>query len=109
MATEPENAWAEGSDTRLAKDHPAAAGHFPGNPIMPGALLLDMVLLAIAGSAAAPSCIVKMVKFMRPIRPGDRLRIEWQRQSDGMHFRCVLPETGDIAITGIIRLGGEPI
>jgi 3-hydroxymyristoyl/3-hydroxydecanoyl-(acyl carrier protein) dehydratase len=32
----------------FAPDHPTAAGHFPGNPILPGALLLDEVVLAIA-------------------------------------------------------------
>ena len=30
---------------------PTAAGHFPSNPIIPGALLLDEVVAAIAGAA----------------------------------------------------------
>ncbi|HVA15608.1 MAG TPA: hypothetical protein VNF99_20345 [Stellaceae bacterium] len=98
----------ESVDLRFAEDHPTAAGHFPGNPIMPGAVLLDTVLLAIAGDAAAPSCTVRTVKFLRPIRPGDRVRIEWERKGDETHFRCVLPETSDIAMTGIIRLGDMP-
>ena len=93
---------------RFTADHPTAAGHFPGNPIMPGALLLDAVLLAIAGSAAAPSCTVRMVKFLRPVRPGDAMRIEWEQKSDGAHFRCLLSATGDIAMTGVIRLGHNP-
>ncbi len=109
MATEPASASAPAFiDIRLAEDHPTAAGHFPGNPIVPGALLLDVVLLAIAGDAAVPSCTVRTVKFLRPVRPGDRLRIEWEKKSDGVHFRCVLSETGDIATTGIIRLGDRP-
>lgn len=95
-------------ELRLAADHPTAAGHFPGNPIIPGALLLDIVLLAIAGKAAVPSCAARTVKFTRPVRPGDRLRIEWERKSDGSHFRCVLPETGDIAMTGTFRFDNEP-
>ena len=30
----------------IAKDHPALAGHFPGNPIVPGVLILDEVMRA---------------------------------------------------------------
>ena len=29
-------------------DHPAFVGHFPGTPILPGVMLLDTVLHAIA-------------------------------------------------------------
>ena len=28
----------------LSADHPAFAGHFPGHPIVPGALILDEVI-----------------------------------------------------------------
>ena len=30
----------------IAKDHPALAGHFPGNPLVPGVLILDEVVQA---------------------------------------------------------------
>src|SRR5262249_41812259 len=32
---------------RFPKDHPVGPGHFPGNPIIPGALLLDEILVAL--------------------------------------------------------------
>jgi len=35
----------------FSADHPVAAGHFPGNPIIPGAMLLDEVLQAIRDAA----------------------------------------------------------
>jgi 3-hydroxymyristoyl/3-hydroxydecanoyl-(acyl carrier protein) dehydratase len=90
----------------FAADHPTAAGHFPGNPIIPGAVLLDAVLLAIAG-ATAP-CAISTVKFLRPVRPGDRMRIEWEPKGAETHFRCVLPATSDIAVKGTLRLRDIP-
>jgi len=39
----------------LRPDHPASRGHFAGNPIIPGAVLLSETVLAIApGLDAAP-------------------------------------------------------
>ena len=91
-------------EIRFAEDHPTAAGHFPGNPIIPGALLLDAVLLAVIGDAVAPRCTIRTVKFLRPVRPGDRMWIGWERRGEEMHFSCVLPATGDIAMTGTLLL-----
>lgn len=60
-------------------DHPSLAGHFPGNPIVPGAVLLDAVLAAIR--AQQPCTLLSMpgVKFLQPVLPRERieLRIEF--------------------------------
>jgi 3-hydroxyacyl-[acyl-carrier-protein] dehydratase len=95
-------------ELRFAENHPTAAGHFPGNPIIPGALLLDTVFHAIAGDAPGKNCQIRAVKFLRPVRPCDRLRIEWEQKRDATDFRCVLLETGDIAVVGMLRLGDPP-
>lgn len=97
----------QATEIGFAEDHPTAAGHFPGNPVIPGALLLDAVLRAVAGAAPAPSCAIRTAKFLRPVRPGDRLRIEWQWRGNDAQFRCALP-TGDVAVTGVLRLGDSP-
>jgi 3-hydroxyacyl-[acyl-carrier-protein] dehydratase len=96
-------------EMRFASDHPTAAGHFPGNPIIPGALALDAVLDAIAGDdPVAQACEIRAVKFLRPIRPGDRIRIDWHEERGDTRFQCVLIATDDIALTGTLRLGGKP-
>lgn len=65
-------------------DHPAAAGHFPGNPIVPGALLLDAAIAAITGHAAPPGgIIIRNAKFLRPVRPGERLVLAWEAAASG--------------------------
>lgn len=55
-------------------EHPALAGHFPGRPIVPGALLLDRsVLLAQQALGPGPWDIVQ-AKFLHPVSAGARLR-----------------------------------
>lgn len=59
-------------------DHPAFAGHFPGTPILPGVVLLDMALQTVATSCglALDNCEISSVKFLSPAVPGDELIIQ---------------------------------
>ncbi len=69
----------------FAIDHPTSAGHFPGNPIIPGALLLTQALQAIAEAAGknTSSYDIKSTKFLHPVRPGQSVAIEWEVQASG--------------------------
>jgi 3-hydroxyacyl-[acyl-carrier-protein] dehydratase len=71
----------------LPADHPALAGHFPGNPIIPGVVLLDESLHAIEKAQAAGSGMrpwqIGTVKFHHIVRPGDAVHLTWHRQADG--------------------------
>jgi 3-hydroxymyristoyl/3-hydroxydecanoyl-(acyl carrier protein) dehydratase len=59
-------------------DHPAFAGHFPGTPILPGVVLLDVALQIIAKTSgiALDLCEISAVKFLNPASPGDELLIQ---------------------------------
>ena len=59
-------------------DHPAFAGHFPGTPILPGVVLLDVALQIIADTSgiALDLCEISSVKFLSPVSPGDELVIQ---------------------------------
>lgn len=59
-------------------DHPAFAGHFPGTPILPGVVLLDVALQIIAKTSgiALDLCEISAVKFLSPVSPGDELLIQ---------------------------------
>ena len=73
-------------------DHPAALGHFPGNPVIPGAVLLDETLRAIeSGLGTGLSCLrITSAKFLAPVRPGDRVVIEFDRSGAGaIRFTCL--------------------
>ncbi len=64
----------------VTSNEPHLQGHFPGNPLMPGVLLLEAMtqtagLLLPVGSSAFLAQI-KEARFRRPVVPGDQLRIE---------------------------------
>lgn len=90
----------------FAADHPAAAGHFPGNPIIPGALLLAEVLRCIeqAEGARFASCNIKAAKFLHPARPGDTIDIAYTRSALGtIEFQCAV--AGTKVLTGGVVAG----
>jgi len=97
----------QSSEVRFAPDHPTAAGHFPSNPIIPGALLLDEVVQAVAGAAADDGeIVIRAAKFFRPVRPGETVAVRWQRRTDGeITFECRLLPDDDLAAAGTIALG----
>ncbi len=66
-------------------DHPAFAGHFPGTPILPGVMLLDTVLHAIAtaNGISLDGCEISSVKFLSPATPGDTLLIQHKLSAHG--------------------------
>jgi predicted LPLAT superfamily acyltransferase len=82
-------------------DHPAAQGHFPGDPIIPGAVLLGEAVSAIAAQTGGqgPVLHVRSVKFLRPTRPGDRVTVDYSRGARGeVRFGCTVE--GRTVLTG---------
>lgn len=69
----------------VPEDHPAFAGHFPGRPILPGVVLLDWTLQAIADSSGVvlQNCTINSVKFLSPAKPGDMLTIALNHLENG--------------------------
>lgn len=87
-------------------DHPAAQGHFPGNPIIPGAVLLDEVIAAATGQFQLPEsgCTVNSAKFLRPVRPGEEVLIGLEPRAQGaIRFECRIGD--DVVLSGTLRPG----
>ncbi len=83
-------------DIVIPRDHPSSIGHFPGNPIIPGAMLLSEVIGAWEGlhGASLQSSAIKMAKFLSPTRPGDCVSIRFERAGvDSVKFNCVVNDT----------------
>ena len=84
----------------IPADHPAFDGHFPGQPILPGVVLLSLVMQALDRQPALMQSLgnaptLDAVKFTAPVAPGARLRVALAVQGRGAGFevwdgaRCV--------------------
>jgi 3-hydroxyacyl-[acyl-carrier-protein] dehydratase len=85
-------------------DHPAFAGHFPGNPVAPGVLLLARVARAVARACGVAISGAPAVKFLAPLRPGERFEIEFDppRGNAPVKFRVLRGAT--LIASGSLRL-----
>ncbi len=100
----------QSTELSFATDHPTAAGHFPSNPIIPGALLLDEIV-AILVSPVLPDkkITIRSAKFFHPVRPGDAVNLRWQPVGHAaIRFECWLIRDHAIAASGTIDLVAAP-
>ena len=99
-----------GGDTRcerIARElvvdagHPSLPGHFPGEPVVPGVLLLAQVESALLERGLRiVGC--KRVKFVAPVLPGQRYVLDLElRDLDAVTFTMKLP--AGVAVSGTLR------
>ena len=69
----------------VARDHPAYAGHFPGQPVLPGVVLLAEVLAAVEASTGQPPqrWEISSAKFLAPVTPGTALALACEPNDSG--------------------------
>jgi 3-hydroxyacyl-[acyl-carrier-protein] dehydratase len=62
----------------VAPDHPSLPGHFPGRPIVPGVVLLDLVFDAIQSTTETKMRIESIVsaKFLQAVEPDQRVDLK---------------------------------
>ena len=104
------------SPLAIPADHPAYAGHFPGNPVLPGVVLLDAAVNAItatgASGAGAPAsgpapCEIVSAKFHEVVRPGEPLTLEHETLANGT-VRFTIRTAHHAVASGILkRLAGH--
>lgn len=100
---------------------PVFSGHFPGNPLYPGILLIEAAaqtagIVATADEAAATLGIpsrgaylanVRRFAFKQLVRPGDQLRIETVKNSvlaQLVTFSVTIRVSNSVVATGSISL-----
>jgi acyl-coenzyme A synthetase/AMP-(fatty) acid ligase len=97
------------SQLKIAADHPSFAGHFPGFPVLPGALLLDEMLIAIerARGINLSQWQISSAKFLDAVRPDDALYLEHEAAEDGVIRFTISGENRQVA-SGTLSRGAGP-
>lgn len=85
---------------QIPVDHPAFAGHFPGQPLLPGVSLLAEVLEAVLADPALAARVgaaprLANTKFLAPVRPGAQLTIQLDATGRGLRFEVRDASAGD--------------
>lgn len=87
---------------------PYLQGHFPGNPLVPGVVILERVLEEIARRHGRPPSPLHIpaVKFLSPLRPGEPFTIELDGATS-VSFTC---RAGDrVLVSGTMTLRADAI
>lgn len=91
---------------QVPPDHPAFAGHFPGHPVLPGVVLLDLALQAArACMPDAGAWAIPQAKFLQPVGPGQTLRLRLDPTPQGA-LAFSFSRDGEVVASGLLRPGG---
>lgn len=72
-------------------DHPALPGHFPGEPVVPGVVLLDRVLAQVERLGGRGLARIHTVKFLAPLLPGQAAWLEVAIRDGRVRFTVADP------------------
>lgn len=85
------------NETRFVVDpaHPSLEGHFPGNPLLPGVVVLDHVIAATEAWLGEHwrAGGLPQVKFLSPLRPGDAAEVRLVLREGRVHFTVLRGDT----------------
>lgn len=94
-------------DFSVGHAHPALPGHFPGNPVVPGVLLLGQVLAGVNAELGLAVSAVKHVKFTAALLPDETATARCEAGADEVRFTVQARRAGLLATLarGTLSLG----
>lgn len=93
----------------IPHDHAALPGHFPGQPIVPGVVLLDHALSAIGAALnrSFDTWRLSSAKFPSPARPGEPLALSYE-PSPGGTIRFKVSAAERVVASGVLAAPTQP-
>lgn len=97
---------------RFPASEPFFAGHFPGDPLVPGVILAEALAQTAGIACGEPGksyrlSALKMMKFLRPVRPEAEVTLKAEKLG-GMgglvQFQASATVEGEVAAEGVIIL-----
>jgi 3-hydroxymyristoyl/3-hydroxydecanoyl-(acyl carrier protein) dehydratase len=90
---------------RISAQHPSLPGHFPGQPIVPGVVLLDRIAAAAEQAGWGFLCRIAAVKFLAPLLPEQDAQLT--ATYSGTRLRFHIERDGAVILRGEGELAKE--
>jgi 3-hydroxyacyl-[acyl-carrier-protein] dehydratase len=93
---------APASSLCIGADHPSLPGHFPGQPVVPGVVILDLVASHARTLLGEERRLhrIPQVKFLAPLLPGERAAIELDADAEQGRVRFRVLREGVLLASG---------
>jgi 3-hydroxymyristoyl/3-hydroxydecanoyl-(acyl carrier protein) dehydratase len=92
------------SQLTISPDHPSIPGHFPGDPLVPGVVMLSAVFEEMARLFPNIKVVgVRKLKFLHRLAPGAAFTVEFESPANGgLRFKCW--HNGSVLAEGHLQL-----
>ncbi len=94
--------------------HSCYSAHFPNNPIVPGALLLQWIIRYADKNYDENIIGIKSFKFIAPVRPGDRCSVNFSLMksdvdNENIAIKVCCSRGSEIVCKGVLLSGNKSL